>query len=76
MSERPVSWHREELSLAFSEDDGKTWTKPIVIARQRGAWLSYPSIFERRPGELWITTRFNVQPPVCVSLKEKDCVGK
>jgi len=76
MSERKVSWHREELSLAFSEDDGRTWTKPVVIARQRGAWLSYPAIFERRPGELWITTRYNVQPPVCVSLKEKDFAGK
>ena len=68
---------RDELFIAFSEDDGKTWTEPVVIARQPGAGgLAYPSIFERRPGELWITTRFNVRPPVCVSIKEEDFVGK
>jgi hypothetical protein len=33
-TEFPSSWHREELSIAFSNDDGKTWTKPIVLARQ------------------------------------------
>ena len=49
-----ASWQREELSLAFSEDDAKTWTKPVVIARQPGGGLSYPFVFERRPGELWI----------------------
>ena len=38
--------------------------------------LSYASIFERRPGELWITTRYGASPPVCVSLKEKDFVEK
>jgi sialidase-1 len=53
--EIPASLFRQELSLAFSEDDGKTWTKPMVIAReQRGGQLSYPYMFERRPGELWI----------------------
>ncbi len=29
------SWHREELSISFSRNDGKTWLKPIVIARQK-----------------------------------------
>jgi len=47
---------REELSMAFSEDDGKTWTKPVVIARDPGKRQSYPYVYERRPGELWITT--------------------
>ncbi len=55
-SEFPASWHREELSLAFSSDDAKTWTKPVVIARQPGGVLCYPFMLERRPGELWITT--------------------
>ena len=54
-SEVPTSWHREELSIAFSEDDGKTWTKPTVIARQEKGQLGYPCLFERRPGELWVT---------------------
>ena len=37
-SERQASWQREELSLAFSTDDAKTWTKPVVIGRSRG-WI-------------------------------------
>ena len=58
-AEIPVSWYREELSLAFSENDGKSWTKPLLIAREKaGGQLSYPYIFERRPGELWITAGF------------------
>lgn len=59
-SEVPVSNHREELSMMFSDDDGKRWTKPVVIAHVRpemqGAKeVSYPYIFEAGPGELWIT---------------------
>ena len=57
-SEVAASWHREELSIAFSEDDGRSWTRPVVIARQRGGQLSYPYLFERRPGELWIIVGF------------------
>lgn len=57
---------REELSMAFSEDDGKTWTEPVIVVRERGKRQSYPKVFERRPGELWITTwqggqRFKLQ---------------
>jgi sialidase-1 len=56
-SERPGSWHREELSMAFSDDDGQTWTKPVVLARNKPREdFAYPWILERRPGELWITT--------------------
>lgn len=49
---------REELSLAFSGDDGATWTKPVVVAASYGPRnrVSYPYLFEPRPGELWITT--------------------
>ena len=54
----PGSWQREELSIAFSEDDGKTWTRPQVVARQPEGWLSYPYLFERRPGEIWLTTHY------------------
>lgn len=49
---------REELSVIFSEDDGVTWTKPLVIARQKGGQLSYPYAMERRPGELWTIAGF------------------
>jgi len=60
-TEFPSSWHREELSIAFSEDDGNTWTKPIAFAKQRGGQLSYPYLFERRPGELWVIAGFAFQ---------------
>ncbi|MDC0262154.1 glycoside hydrolase [Planctomycetaceae bacterium] len=70
-SEVPVSNHREELSISFSEDDGQIWTKPEVIARQKGTWLAYPYVFEHRPGELWVTT---MQGNVRAKLFEKDFV--
>ena len=57
-SEVPCSWHREELSIAYSDADGRTWSRPVVIARQPGGQLSYPYLFERRPGELWIIAGF------------------
>ncbi|MEZ6112837.1 MAG: sialidase family protein [Pirellulaceae bacterium] len=53
-SDVPVSNHREELSLALSDDDG--WSGATVIARQPGKWLAYPYAFEPRAGEIWITT--------------------
>lgn len=65
------NWYREELSLAFSQDDAKTWSKPAVIARDPGG-LSYPWVFERKPGELWVITRCN--KAVYLSLKEADFV--
>ena len=49
---------RHQLLLSFSEDDGKTWTKPVVLARQKAGQLSYPHFFERRPGELWVIAGF------------------
>jgi hypothetical protein len=73
LAETAASWQREELSLSFSADDTKTWTKPVVIARAPGGSLAYPHIFERRPGELWIATH---QTPICLRLKEADFVGK
>jgi hypothetical protein len=58
-NEVPASWYRGELSIAFSEDDGKTWTKPMVLARaKKGQQLSYPYVFERRNGELWFFAGF------------------
>ena len=53
-----ASWHREELSIAFSEDDGKTWTPPLVIARYKNGRLCYPYVFEAHPGEIWVTAGF------------------
>ncbi len=49
---------REELSLALSSDDGATWTQPIVVAANYGPRnrVSYPYLYEAKPGLLWITT--------------------
>jgi len=72
-SEVSASWHREELSIAFSNDDAKTWNKPVVIARQEKGQLSYPYLFERRQGELWIIAGFTFkngwQDPLPLRLK-------
>ena len=70
-SEIPVSNHRLELSIMFSDDDGKTWTGPVVFARVKKGVIAYPYLFEPRPGELWITT---MQGGLRVKLQEKDFV--
>ena len=64
---------REELSIAFSDDDGKTWTEPVVFVGGQGKWKSYPYILERRPGELWLTA---MQGKVRHRLFEKDFVNR
>ena len=79
-SATPVSNHREELSIAFSKDEGQTWSKPTVIAhkhnkpgRRGSRWIAYPYVFEQSPGELWITT---MQGGLRVSIKEAEFVKK
>jgi sialidase-1 len=49
---------RQELSLAFSTDECATWSAPKVVAANYGSGMrvSYPYLYERQPGELWITT--------------------
>ena len=49
---------RVELSLAFSEDEAATWSKPVIVAANYvpGGRVSYPYLYERKPGEMWITT--------------------
>ncbi|MBT3377828.1 MAG: hypothetical protein HN742_26580 [Lentisphaerae bacterium] len=55
---------RAELAMAFSTDGCRTWTKPVVVSRRPlqpeekyyMARQSYPYLYERRPGELWVTT--------------------
>jgi hypothetical protein len=56
-----------------STDDGKTWTDPVVLARNKNGWLAYPYLFEARPGELWITT---MQGGLRARFNERDIVGK
>ena len=56
LSEDEASWHREELSISLSEDEGVSWSAPRVIAREKDAWISYPYVFEYGPGQFWVTT--------------------
>jgi hypothetical protein len=67
----PASWHREELSIAFSEDEGQTWSAPAIIARRKHGWIAYPYVFERAPGLLWI---FTGSGELKVSVRETDLV--
>ena len=81
LSEAPTSWQREELSMAFSDDDGKNWTSPVVVAKvykddsyvfeqwNTRRWLSYPQVFEVSPGKIWVTTDFG---GVRLEVNEKD----
>ena len=55
---KDLSRRRNDLLLALSEDDGKTWVKPVVLARQKNGQLSYPYCLERRAGERWVLAGF------------------
>lgn len=71
---------REQLSFALSEDDGKTWTPPVIVAKDPTEpgdtgpehRLSYPYVYEHKPGELWVTT---MQGQLRIKLREADFVG-
>jgi len=67
----PASWQREEISIAFSEDEGRSWSKPLAFARLRGGTLVYPQIIETDPGVLWIFAN-----KLRVSVREADLVGR
>lgn len=68
---------REQLSMAFSDDDGRTWTDPAVVAydpmkpgdQEPKHRIAYPYLYEHIPGELWVTT---MQGPLRVKLREDD----
>jgi len=57
---------RDELALALSSDDGATWSHPVVVAadydrvRELPDYIraAYPYLYERRPGEWWITAMY------------------
>ncbi len=71
---------REELSIAFSDDDGKTWTRSVVVSKRPlspgepyyAARQSYPYLYERSPGEFWITT---MQGGLRMKIAEADLVA-
>jgi len=68
----PAVNHREELSVAFSDDDGATWSRSVVVARNPGKRLSYPFIFEYAPGKVWLTAW---QGELRLALDETDFIG-
>ena len=68
---------REELSVAFSDDDAKTWSEPVIVAaryvKEGDPWtinqVSYPLFFEIEPGVYWITSGFG---SLRMQITEKD----
>ncbi len=66
---RAIQSRRAELSIAYSEDEGKTWSAPVIIASNPKMRIAYPYIYEHKPGEMWISTTFQ---PIAFSLKESD----
>ena len=73
-SAAPVSMHREEISIMFS-DDGRHWSKPVVIGKttEPKTQIAYPYLFEKKPGELWISFAFS---KLRFSLQEEDFIQK
>ncbi|NLO04426.1 MAG: exo-alpha-sialidase [candidate division WS1 bacterium] len=73
-SERPASSQRQELSIAFSDDECESWSDPVVIARCMDSSVAYPNVWERRGGEIWVTSGWNPRPALCFKLMESDLV--
>ena len=70
---------REELSIAFSDDDAKSWSQPVVVAarysKEGDPWVnnqvSYPYLCEVKPGVFWITSIFG---SLRMTINAKDIV--
>ena len=80
-SEVAHSNHREELSAMVSDDDGSTWSEPLVLARvteERAVKrLAYPRVFEAAPGEIWMTTTYaSFAGYLSIKLFEKDLLAE
>jgi Neuraminidase (sialidase) len=77
LNEVAASWQRDELSLMYSDDDGKTWSEPVIVAKNAvptskplstSGRIDYPLIFEAAKGEIWITAYGNLK----IKILEKD----
>lgn len=71
-SEVAGSWHREELSVALSDNDGITWSTPRIVAREPKKWLSYSYAFEPQPGVIWL---FSLQGKFAAQVREADLLS-
>ena len=72
LTEVPTSWYRNQISMMYSDDDGKTWSTPFILATDglySGQGLSYPHVVELTKGVLWITTDYG---NLRVAIKESD----
>jgi hypothetical protein len=67
----------QQLWMAISQDDGLSWTEPVVVAhdpvrpgegdaQQR---LAYPYVYEHVPGEMWVTS---IEGPLRIRILEDD----
>ncbi|MDP6117741.1 MAG: sialidase family protein [Planctomycetota bacterium] len=74
IAQKPFSGHRNELSIAFSEDDGKTWSSPEVIIRKQDYGIAYPYLFELEPGRIWLSTQYCYL--MALTFDEQDFVGR
>ena len=68
-AECAASWYRGASSIAFSDDNARSWTKPLLLARAKNG-LSYPYVFERRAGDLWFSAGFG--GPLRVRANEEE----
>jgi predicted neuraminidase len=52
--EKPTTNQRNRLAIALSEDDGNTWSQPVICAQAKE--ISYPFLLEPSPGKLLISS--------------------
>ena len=71
-SRAEASWQREELAIAFSDDEAGSWSDPqVVVTSSEPPFPCYPVVFEHSPGLLWITAG-----DMKFSLREGDFVAE
>lgn len=65
---------RTPLNLAFSQDDGLTWSEPLTLEDQPGEY-SYPAIIQTRDGNLHLTYTWRRIRIKHLVLTPEECQG-
>ena len=52
--EQPTTNQRHRLAIVLSEDDGRSWTLPVIAAQAKE--ISYPFLLEVAPGQLMLSS--------------------
>jgi len=52
--QKPTTNQRNQLAIALSDSDGKTWSRPVICAQAKE--ISYPFLLEPSPGNLLIAS--------------------